>query len=83
MTVRFLTTTSIGLLVCLACWTTPAIAQGVGAIGGTIADNSGAVLPGATVTLSSPRGTIGSNQTSVSDERGGFQFIRLVPAATA
>src|SRR5215203_5550152 len=81
MNVRFFTTTGAGLLLCLACWTTPATAQGVGAIGGTIADNSGAVLPGATVTLSSPRGTIGSNQTSVSDERGGFQFTRLVPGS--
>src|SRR4051794_11554187 len=79
MTVRFFTTTSIGLLVCLACWTTPASAQGVGAIGGTIADHSGAVLPGATVTLSSPRGTIGSNQSAVTDDRGTFQFTRLVP----
>ena len=32
----------------------PAAAQGVGAIGGTVADESGAVLPGATVTLSNP-----------------------------
>jgi Carboxypeptidase regulatory-like domain len=57
----------------------PATAQGVGAIGGTITDSSGAVLPGVTVSLSNPRGSIGGNQTGVTDERGAFQFIRLVP----
>ena len=69
------------VLLCLACSIAPAAAQGVGGIGGTIADKSGAVLPGATVTLASPRGTIGSNQAAVTDERGTFQFTRLVPGA--
>ena len=68
-------------LLCFGCSTIPAAAQGVGSIGGTIADKSGAVLPGSTVTLASPRGTIGSNQTAVTDERGAFQFTRLVPGA--
>ena len=53
-------------------------AQGVGAIGGTVVDASGAVLPGVTVTLSNP-GTIGGNQEVVTDERGAYQFTRLVP----
>ena len=57
----------------------PVMAQGVGAIGGTVSDPSGAVLPGVTVTLSNPRGTIGGNQETVTDARGTFQFIRLVP----
>jgi hypothetical protein len=56
-----------------------ATAQGVGAIAGTVTDASGAVLPGATVTLSNPRGSIGGNQETVADARGAFQFIRLVP----
>ena len=60
-------------------FTVPAAsAQGVGGIGGTIADSSGAVLPGATVTLSNP-GTIGGNQQTTTDGRGAFQFLRLVP----
>jgi hypothetical protein len=54
-------------------------AQGVGAIGGNLSDASGAVLPGVTVTLSSPDATVGSNQTTVSNERGAYQFTRLVP----
>src|SRR6266550_5447076 len=69
-------------IVVLSFWmgsTLPAMAQGVGAIGGTISDASGAVLPGATVTLSNPRGSIGGNQEAVADARGAFQFLRLVP----
>ena len=55
-----------------------AAAQGVGAIGGTVVDESGAVLPGVTMTLINP-GTIGGNQTTVTDGRGAYQFTRLVP----
>ena len=55
-------------------------AQGVGGIGGTVMDSSGAVLPGVTVTLSSAQGgTLGGNQEVVSDERGNYQFVRVVP----
>src|SRR2546425_1949664 len=57
----------------------PAMAQGVGAIGGTVTDSSGAVLPGAIVTLTSSQGTVGGNQETVSDTRGAYQFLRLVP----
>jgi hypothetical protein len=56
-----------------------AAAQGVGGIGGTVVDQSGAVLPGVTVTLSNPLGSLGGNQTTVTDDRGAFQFTRLVP----
>src|SRR6266487_1700033 len=62
-----------------ACSTLPVSAQGVGAIGGTITNPSGAVLPGASVTLSNPRGSIGGSREAVTDARGAFQFIRLVP----
>jgi hypothetical protein len=58
---------------------TPASAQGVGGIGGTVTDESGAVMPGVTVTLSNPLGSLGGNQTTVTDDRGAFQFVRLVP----
>lgn len=53
-------------------------AQGVGAIGGTVTDESGAVMPGVTLTLVSP-GMIGSGQTTVSDGNGAYLFPRLVP----
>jgi hypothetical protein len=73
----------IGVFAALALLTTimPAMAQGVGAIGGTVMDSSGAVLPGATVTLASAQGTLGGNQETVTDERGNYQFLRLVPGA--
>ena len=58
----------------------PAWAQGVGGIGGTVTDSSGAVLPGVTLTLSSAQGgTLGGSQETTSDGRGNYQFIRLVP----
>lgn len=59
----------------------PAAAQGVGAIGGTAADPSGAVLPGVSVTLTADGGGIGSGQSAVTNEQGSYQFTRLVPGA--
>lgn len=67
------------LSIAVAC-TGAAFAQGVGAIGGTVTDSSGAVLPGVTLSLSSAQGgTLGASQEATSDERGNYQFIRLVP----
>lgn len=68
-----------------ACWmilSLPAWAQGVGAISGIVKDESGAVLPGATVTLATP-GVIGGSQVAVSDAQGTYQFTRLVPGRYA
>ena len=67
-----------GLLLC-ASTALPAGAQGVGAISGTVTDTSDAVLPGASVSLSSSQGTVGANQQTIADERGAYQFLRLVP----
>src|SRR5205823_2110060 len=67
------------VLAAFAVSASPLLAQGFGAIGGTVADASGAVLPGVTVTLSSPQRTVGANQTAISDDRGAYQFLRLVP----
>ena len=55
-----------------------ALGQGVGALGGTVTDSSGAVLPGVTMSLLNP-GTIGGTQQTVTDERGVYLFTRLVP----
>lgn len=64
----------------LICSVVPAAAQGVGGIGGAVMDASGAVLPGVTLTLSSAQGgTLGGSRETTSDERGNYQFIRLVP----
>src|SRR5436189_5721362 len=64
-----------------ACAVLPAGAQGVGAISGTITDNSDAVMPGVAVALSSSQGTIGANQQTTTDARGEYQFLRLVPGS--
>ena len=61
----------------------PAAAQGVGAISGTVVDGSGGALPGATVALSSAEGTVGGSREAVTDDRGTYQFLRLVPGTYA
>lgn len=72
--------TGLAVLLCTTgAWRAADAQTGVGAIGGIIADESGAILPGATVTLSSAEGTVNGNQSTVTDARGGYQFIRLVP----
>ena len=47
----------------------------VGTVEGTIADQQGAILPGATVTLTGPRGV----QTATTDEKGMFRFVGVQP----
>lgn len=69
-------TVSVALV--FLCLSSLAIAQGVGAIAGTVQDATGGVIPGVAVVLSNP-GTIGGNQQAVTDERGAYQFMRLVP----
>jgi hypothetical protein len=54
--------------------------QTAGSITGTVADASGAVLPGATVTLTGDK-LIGGAQTQVSDATGGYRFDRLPPGS--
>ena len=54
-------------------------AQGLtGAIEGTLQDNTGGVLPGVTVTLSSP-GLVGGSQSRVTENDGKFRFTLLKP----
>jgi hypothetical protein len=54
------------------------LGQAVGAVGGTVVDNSGGVLPGVIVTLSSP-GLIGGSRTATTDARGAYSFTQVVP----
>jgi carboxypeptidase family protein len=79
MSTKQLATLGVLALVIFGCAAVPALAQGVGAIGGTVSDPSGGVLPGATVLLSNVQGSVGGNQQTVTDERGTYQFLRLVP----
>ncbi|HEX6162625.1 MAG TPA: TonB-dependent receptor [Vicinamibacterales bacterium] len=55
-------------------------AQTTGSITGVVTDASGAVMPGATITLSGER-LIGGPQTQVSDASGAYRFDRLVPGS--
>src|SRR5262249_54967837 len=68
------------LLVFLFCWTLTATAQiDTGSLVGTTVDPSGAVVPGATITLLSE--TTGARRTATTDDRGNFEF-NAVPSGT-
>ena len=78
----FLNSIGVGriMAIVLAVAALPALAagQGVGAIGGNVVDSSGAALPGVTVALSNP-GVIGGTQEAFTDQRGNYEFTRLIP----
>ena len=62
----------------------PLLAQAVqtSTLSGTIKDGSGAVLPGATVNVSSPS-QVGGVQTSITDSQGVYRFPALHPGVYA
>jgi Carboxypeptidase regulatory-like domain/TonB dependent receptor-like, beta-barrel len=70
---------SLGLLLALVLTTSAVFAQSIisGEITGTVTDSSGAVLPNATVTLTSKDS--GSSQTVTTSASGGFRFPLLRP----
>src|SRR5262245_38389466 len=69
----------IAVGIVLLCVTATAAAQlTTGTISGTVQDSTGAVIPGVSVSLMSS-GVVGGNQQTVTDERGVYQFVRLVP----
>src|SRR5689334_16409453 len=63
-------------LACLALL--PATARAQSAIGGTVKDASGAVIPGVTVEASSPA-LIEKSKTGVSDAEGNYKIVDLRP----
>lgn len=72
-----------GILVAVAvvCGAVPAEGQiQTGSITGTVADDSGAVLPGVSVSLSGDR-LIGGVQSQNTDANGAYRFDRLPPGA--
>jgi hypothetical protein len=79
MNVRSIVGGAVSVLLLLAVAVAPVMAQGVGSIGGTVADTSGGVLPGVNVTLTAAAGGVGSGQTTITNEQGAYQFTRLVP----
>ncbi len=81
MKVEVLTVKSASLvLMLLPCLSIVALGQtsGVGSIVGSIKDSTGAVIPGVAVSLANT-GTVGGNQQVITDETGGYRFIKLIP----
>src|SRR6516164_2009653 len=67
-----------GVFLCVILAGTGAYAQtAVGTVEGTITDQQGAVLPGATATLTGPRGS----QTVTTDEKGFYRFVAVQPGS--
>src|ERR1700704_1144201 len=64
----------------LVATTAPLLAQAVqtSTLSGTVRDGTGGVLPGVTVTVSSPS-QVGGVQTSVTDSQGIYRFPALHP----
>jgi hypothetical protein len=74
---RFFSYLVCGLAIALA---VPAGAQVItGSVIGSVRDDSGAVMPGATVTIASPTALPGGPQTAVTNEKGQYRFISLPP----
>jgi hypothetical protein len=75
MSTKFLGRLAFGLLVLTAA--TSAFAQNAGSLRGVITDTSGAVVPGATLTLTDEATKF--TRTSVSDAKGGYFFATVAP----
>src|SRR5262245_14450571 len=67
---------SAAALACLALW--PSVASAQSAIGGTVKDGTGAVLPGVTVEASSPV-LIEKSKSVVTDAEGNYKVVDLRP----
>src|SRR5579884_1480185 len=74
---RFPARISVLLVFCLILVVSTATAQTVGNINGRVTDNSDAVVPGVSITLTSP--AIQGQQTTITDEAGNYRFILLPP----
>ena len=72
----------VALLCAILGTATPLLAQAVqtSTLTGTVKDSTGAVLPGVTVSVSSPQ-QVGGAQTSVTDSQGIYRFPALRPGS--
>lgn len=72
---------SLGILLCVAMlFLVPAVSSAQSAIVGLLTDDSGGVLPGVTVEVSSPVMIEGSKQ-AVTDAQGRYRFVEMRPGA--
>src|SRR5690348_9659394 len=67
----------LALITCGLLVGTAAAQQTTGAINGRVSDETNAMIPGVTVTLTSP--AIQGEKTSLTDETGSYRFILLPP----
>jgi hypothetical protein len=72
---RFISRLTAFLLAAVLVSTAAAAQTSVSTVEGTVTDEQGAVLPGATATLTGPRG----DQVVTTDERGQYRFIGVQP----
>jgi len=72
---------SVVALACLVVAGTAHAQSGTAALYGKVTDQSGAALPGVTVTISDP--AAGLTRSTVSDPEGGYQFLALPPGTYA
>jgi hypothetical protein len=68
---------AIVMAVLFALVSTIAFAQTTGSVNGTVTDNTGAVLPGVTVTATSP--VLMGVQSAITNENGIYRFPSLPP----
>lgn len=66
-----------GSVLLFALWSSICLAQFSGGIQGTVQDRTGAVIPGATITLSNSATHVTAKTTT--DDVGGFRFVSLAP----
>jgi hypothetical protein len=77
-TMKWMTRVSALVLAGLLLASTAHAQTSVGTIEGVVKDEQGAILPGATVTLTGPRGS----QTTTTDEKGAYRFVAVIPSVT-
>src|SRR2546428_2572706 len=68
------------LITCIALSSTWAVAQQTGVLSGVVRDAQGGVLPGVTISITSPA-LIGGARTITTSETGNYQFTGLPPGA--
>src|SRR3989442_10867261 len=68
------------LITCIALSSTWAVAQQTGVLSGVVRDAQGGVLPGVTISITSPA-LIGGAPTLTTSETGNHQFTGLPPGA--
>ena len=74
---------AVAFVLFFAFYPVPALGQGLtGSLSGSVKDEQGGTLAGATVTVSSPS-QIGGDQRAIANDKGQWRFPVLAPACTS